>query len=131
MRVGEVPLGAAVDPHVEAELAHPLGHCGRDLRRDRPFIDDRHVGQDDHPAVEGRHRHVHAERLDQHAQPPRWPCAGDREQHAALLQLVHRPDRPRGEHLRLRDKRAVHVRQDGGDGGPGSVGTVSHLVQLP
>jgi hypothetical protein len=110
-----------------ARLDH--GRC--DLRRDRALVDEGHVGEHDDPAVEGGHRDVQAQRLDQHPHAAQGPPAGQREEHPAFLQLVHCPDRARGEHLALRDEGAVHVRQDGGDRRPGSVGSVSHLVQLP
>ncbi len=113
--IGDVPLGGAVDPDVQTMRAHRLDHRWRDVRWDRPFVDDRHVGEDDDPAVEGGHRHRHAERLDQHPHAARRTSARDREQHPTFLQPLHRLNGAWGQHLVLRDEGAVDVCQHRGN----------------
>jgi hypothetical protein len=83
--VGDVPLGATVDPRVQPVRPNRFddGRCG--IGRDRSFVDDAHIGEHDDPAVEGGHRPPHLERLDQHAHAARRPSARDREEHAALV----------------------------------------------
>jgi hypothetical protein len=82
--IGDVPLGGAVDPHVEAMRPNHFDHGGRDIRWDCPFVDDRHVRENEDPAVEGSHRHVHGKRLDQHPHAARRASARDGEEHATL-----------------------------------------------
>ena len=68
------------------------------------------------------------ERLHQHPHAARRPSARDREEHPVLLQLVHRPNRARRQHLVLRDQGAVHVREHRGDLLGRRVNTVGHLL---
>ena len=110
-----VPVGRSVDPHVQPVRLDGFDDCRDDVVRDPAHVEHRQVGEHDHPAVEGRHRHRQSERLDQHPQAAWRPAAADGEHDSALSQLLHGLNSQLGQHLVLRDQRAVDISQYRGD----------------
>ena len=56
----DVPVGRAVDPHVETVRLNGFHDRGHDVVGQRPLVEHGQVGEHDDAAVEGRHRHRQA-----------------------------------------------------------------------
>ena len=113
--VRDIPVGASVHPDVQTVSTHHVDDRRRDLGRYRAFIDNGHVRQDDDSAVEGGHRRRHAERLHQHPHAAWRASARDGEHDSSCMEVLHRPDGTRCQHLVLGHEGAVNVGQHAGD----------------
>lgn len=83
------------------------------------LLDDLHVGADDQASVERGDGGLQAERLDEHGHATRRTPAGDGEEDARVVQVVHGRDGPVGEELVLGHQGAVDVGQQQADAGGG------------
>ena len=90
--VGDVPVGAAVDPDVEVERLHQLGHGDDEVFGDHLLLEDVHVPVDHEAAVEGGDGCLQVERIDEHLHALRGPAAGDGEQDAGVVEPVYGRD---------------------------------------
>ena len=111
VRVADEPLGALIHPDAQRGRLEELDRRRDELLADDALLDHLHPGLDDETAVERRDRRPKRERLDEHRHAARRPPARHREVDPRVVQLVHRLDRAIGEHLLLRDERAVDVRE--------------------
>jgi hypothetical protein len=111
LRVRDIPVGAAVNPGVQAERLVQVGHGHHQFFGDHALLDHRHVRIDQYPAVERGDRGRDGQRLDEHGHAPRRTAAGDGEQDPGLAELVYGFDGPVGQDLVRGHERAVDVRQ--------------------
>ena len=108
---GDQPVVAAVDPSIEAMLAHNVDRLTRNIRGHRLFLQNRKIAFDKKPAVEAGNRRVELECIKQHGHAARWPTAGDGKADARVVQCTDGVLCALGQNLFLGDKCAVHVRQ--------------------
>ena len=71
------PVLAPVDPYRQAVRCNGRDDTSGDAGRQDVLLDDRHVGSDEHAAVETRDGRGQGQRLDQHRHPARRASAGD------------------------------------------------------
>jgi hypothetical protein len=108
----DVPIGRSEEEDVQAVGLDHVDQRGQQVVRQHPLVEDRQVRKHDDAAVERRHRHRQAERLDERPHPERGAPAGDGEDDPTLAQGLDRPTGARGQNLVLGHQGAVDVRED-------------------